>query len=342
MKRGRDQEETPWASFADALAGMLFVFIITTVLFVLRAQEQEQRAQEQEQEAKIQKDAARDELSRLTGAKETAKNLVEQPSSTEFATRGKLTTCLDESNFFQVVPERIDARVSLYLQPHVTTVGWFESGSATLNKPQRPAVDAIRECIGRIASLPEVSASYFLRVYLEGHTDATPVSDDRNTSKRTCEEVYATNWELSAARAAAVLRVVAAPSDDAVTAHLDDGSLELLAVGLADTSPGWKRICEYERWDSDVCKSLKSLIKSGSDLRTDAVVNAALDGEECVLKNALGDGSCAGNGTQSKLCKWANGCKHDLAARRALLRRVDLRIELTAKPSAVLQPSRPQ
>ncbi len=327
MKRGHDHEETPWASFADALAGMLFVFIITTVLFVLRAQEQEKAAQSQQAAAQIQQAAAQTELDRLTGAKKAARDLVEQLSIANQVSDGELTTCLKQTGRFDAVfPERSDARVSLYVPERgggdATPVAWFADCDSTLDAQPRAAAEAIRGCIGVVTASATVK-DYDLRVYLEGHTDATTVGKDCKARG------FASNWELSAARAAAVLRVVADPSvADVVTSRLNDGTLQLLAVGMADTSPGWKRICADEAVASPLCTALGS----SDDPRHDKVVESTLDDERCVTVG-FGDG-CVGSSFQARLCRWANDCNPDKAvndARRKQLRRVDLRIELTVR-----------
>lgn len=68
--------------------------------------------------------------------------------------------------------------------------GFFAPGEATVRDDARPLVDALADSL-RESNMP-------LRV--EGHTDSTPISTAR----------YPSNWELSAARASAVLaRLVA-------------------------------------------------------------------------------------------------------------------------------------
>ncbi len=84
------------------------------------------------------------------------------------------------------------------------------TGEATLHRTDRGVVLRVRQNVlfepGSARILPEsmpllkkvaVVCRYFPRnVYVEGHTDAIPVSS----------EIYPTNWELSAARACAVVR----------------------------------------------------------------------------------------------------------------------------------------
>ncbi|MDR5898707.1 OmpA family protein [Halomonas vilamensis] len=84
----------------------------------------------------------------------------------------------------------------------------FASGAAQLTSQGRGVID----------SLVEVLESFDGQISIEGHTDNIPISTVR----------FPSNWELSAARAIAVLR------------HLQDEGLNasrMRAVGYADTQP---------------------------------------------------------------------------------------------------------
>ncbi|SES00412.1 chemotaxis protein MotB [Vreelandella subterranea] len=84
----------------------------------------------------------------------------------------------------------------------------FDSGRAQLTGQGRELVD----------SLVEVLSAFDGQVSVEGHTDNVPISTSR----------FPSNWELSSARAIAVVR------------HLDSQGLEvdrMRAVGYADTQP---------------------------------------------------------------------------------------------------------
>ncbi|MCW4151276.1 MULTISPECIES: OmpA/MotB family protein [Halomonadaceae] len=84
----------------------------------------------------------------------------------------------------------------------------FDSGRAQLTGQGRDLVE----------SLVEVLSAFDGQVSIEGHTDNVPIATSR----------FPSNWELSAARAIAVVR------------HLDSQGLEvdrMRAVGYADTQP---------------------------------------------------------------------------------------------------------
>ena len=85
----------------------------------------------------------------------------------------------------------------------------FQPGKAVLQKEARPVLD---ELIKSIKTFPEY------KINIQGHTDDSPISSDQ----------FATNWELSATRATAVLRY-----------FLDKGiePTRLTATGFADIFP---------------------------------------------------------------------------------------------------------
>ncbi|MFQ6673302.1 MAG: flagellar motor protein MotB [Fidelibacterota bacterium] len=87
----------------------------------------------------------------------------------------------------------------------------FESGSADL----KPGITPILEKI-----VPPIHDSYF-QVAVEGHTDNVPISEN-------IQDRFPSNWELSAARAASVVR-------ELIDLGVDPKRLE--AVGLAEFVP---------------------------------------------------------------------------------------------------------
>lgn len=321
MRRGaREADETPWASFSDALSGMLFVFVITTFWFALRLAVETNKAQETTE--RLSRDIAT-----LKQAADEAKDLVRH----EDGTLGLLATCINDSGYLRAEPERESARVSLYMKDDGSagSVRWFDPCQAALGDRQTLAAADMRGCVAKV--LDREHDKYDVHMFLEGHTDAVAVNN--------CGTGLVTNWELSGARAAAVTRAVLGVGQadglaDSVAVAVDDHRLQLLAVGLADTRPAWSALCATTRkvsaFDQDVCAALRT-----NDPATIATALADPGLAACTLPP--GGASCAGSSDAAKLCRWANWCPDSdgsLDDRRGLLRRVDLRVELEPRVAA--------
>jgi len=91
----------------------------------------------------------------------------------------------------------------------------FEPASAETKPEFLPILEKI---------VPTISKSYFM-VAVEGHTDSDPIPDR-------VKDIYPSNWELSSARAAAVVRMLI---------HLGVDPLRLEAVGYAANVPRDRR-----------------------------------------------------------------------------------------------------
>jgi chemotaxis protein MotB len=87
---------------------------------------------------------------------------------------------------------------------------FFDSGSAILKEPAAQIMQKIAEIISKKA------ASY--KILVEGHTDDAPISSP----------LFPSNWELSAARASSVVRLMEAQSIP---------RRNLRPIGLSDTEP---------------------------------------------------------------------------------------------------------
>jgi len=91
----------------------------------------------------------------------------------------------------------------------------FEPASAETKPEFLPILEKI---------VPTINKSYFM-VAVEGHTDSDPIPDR-------VKDIYPSNWELSSARAAAVVRMLI---------HLGVDPLRLEAVGYAANVPRDRR-----------------------------------------------------------------------------------------------------
>lgn len=84
----------------------------------------------------------------------------------------------------------------------------FEPGAAEIRQEGQPVIEMVSRLMGR----------YNLDLHIMGHTDNAPISTAR----------YPSNWELSSARASAVLRYLVEKGAD---------PRRLVAVGFADSRP---------------------------------------------------------------------------------------------------------
>jgi chemotaxis protein MotB len=270
---GHDEGDVPWATFADALTGLLFVFMLLTVVFM-------QSAAKTQAEAKDEQAKAAKELERLRGAGERARKLASESMA-----------CITKADGVRIIqgvqhsPEAATLSVLL-------SVGWFDSGKVKLEGQACETTKVVADCIAR--GLKDDRLLYRtdkLRVLIEGHTDSDPMSTP----------AFPSNWELSGARAAAVVRALtderagetcrADPAyRSALNQAIEQGQLELIAVGRADQAPSKAVICE-----------------ESSDPR------------------------CKTPPTGLALVKWANETEKG----KERLRRVDLRFEVQPKAEAL-------
>lgn len=117
-------------------------------------------------------DSLRDEMNDIRSEKMTMRDELE----TKLAeARGDLEVCLEQKDDL--------------LKIKISDAVKFEFGSAKLTTKGRDALDAIWKVLGRYPDR---------RILIEGHTDDIPIDEDYR-------HVFRSNWELSTARASAVL-----------------------------------------------------------------------------------------------------------------------------------------
>lgn len=268
----RRTADPPWAAFADGLAAMLFLFLLTTLWGMARLKMQ------------------------------AAEDVAAVPQTTEMVTRQKvaeLHQCMTQNAMegLEVYADLEDHSLAILVSPL-----WFDSCSTGVSEAGLGAVAAMRACV--YSTLLEqkgersVLSNYDAEIVFEGHTDSQGVG-------RGCP--YPSNWELSGARAAAVLRrfdclegagctekeLEQAGNIGAVVRGLGGDRVRFSAVGMADTRPSWVAICRQ-----------------------------------------LGDELCPTRGEPfpleaENLVRWANEVDgQGSTARRRMLRRVDLRVDL--------------
>jgi hypothetical protein len=315
-------EETPWPSFADALAAMLFIFIVTTFWFSQRMQ--------------IQENAASQEVKRLKGAEVAAGNLLtgvglclDQADSADYKTRS--------------IVEPGTRTLSLYIEwtgvsKAQTLAEWFPGCSAAIKPEADVVIGQARSCLSK--ELPALFDEYTVTLTLEGHTDARAPAG-------ACAGIFPSNWELSGARAGAVLRRMlcqdgvcqdgAAQQEAGQLAawSQDRSRLQMVAAGRADSVPAWRSLCNTqwqgagvdEALDKDVCALLEkqagqvdAQLTSRVAVGLEGLLAAPLDSPSTALIRWANDPRCNWNNPEPL----ASTCQNRLGR----MRRVDMRVEL--------------
>jgi hypothetical protein len=296
---GHHEGDVPWASFADGLTGLLFVFILLTGMFVIDAQNAKQQV-----------------INRLNGAANRAERLA------TISENGSVARCLNEANFPGLILIQgaggTDEAAALSMRlddDRTTSVGWFDKGEAKLKGDACDVTKVVATCLAEAVADAKnekhkiLEKGDTLRVLVEGHTDVTPVLSGP----------YPSNWELSGARAAALVRALTDGTSTCAASHddrrvlleaLDTGDLQLIAVGRADQAPSRAVICKEDRTDK-VCDCKGRPSQQAQCL------------DETLKKTN-------GQTRQQRLISWANGGEDDSKRllRQRLLRRVDLRFEV--------------
>lgn len=304
------EEETPWLSFSDVVTALLFVFIATTFWFMFRLEQARQRT-----------DA---EFERWRGADREAGVLLTA-----------VAQCLEGETSGLVVRPVVDVSsrtLSMYFEASNSTektiAEWFPNCSAQLNADADGVVSRVRSCLAK--DLPPLTKTYGVQLTLEGHTDA------RNPNG-VCAEIFPTNWELSGARAGAVLRRLlcedggcpdTAQQEAQVLSTLseDQQKLQIIAAGRAASRPALHALCETHSsqidaaLDAAVCKQI-----ADNDPKLLATIQGSLGS---MLSNPLPSADAA-------LVAWANDPRcvsqsppENCRERLGRLRRVDLRVDL--------------
>jgi flagellar motor protein MotB len=350
-------DESPWISFSDAMSALLFIFITTTFWFMIQLQEIRAKLSRQADEQEQQ-------LKRLTGADKAADALLQD-----------VKLCLGEAEDGELrikpVVDEASRTLSVYLEPQPGVVGeWFTVCSAAATPDAVRALETMRGCLAR--EVPTLAETYGVKLTLEGHTDA-------RTTGGACAARFPSNWELSGARAGAALRRLlcedgrCSGDEDAQAGVLrglaqDSAKLQVVAAGRADAVPAWAALCD-PAWpgaavdpalDAAVCAALTG---GGAQSRAEA---AAL------IEAARGAGAGAPMTTDEAVIWWANaapclapkagpapkakarakgrasasagdepGSTRGCEERLGRLRRVDLRVDLKPRATALVGAAAP-
>ena len=121
------EEKVPWASYADALAGLLFVFILLALSFAYRLQQAKDKADKEW-------GRLNDKVGQDQRARQIAKDLIDANEASQ-TSDASVARCLSDafgvSADTRVQPKATleEARLSLYLNDkRGASIEWFSSG----------------------------------------------------------------------------------------------------------------------------------------------------------------------------------------------------------------------
>lgn len=186
----------------------------TSVLTNLRDELAAARERAEQQQARLEEQAAL-----LTEKREEVNSLVNRLDEEQRALDELQNELQLVDSERQALVERLENGVTVIQLPERVL---FNSGSAELNDESVATLAAVATAL---ESFPEHTVAVL------GHTDSRTIS-------RELEPIYPTNWELSAARATAAVRVLirnGVPRD------------RLRAIGLAETQPLVEEVNEFTR-----------------------------------------------------------------------------------------------
>lgn len=274
---GHGDEEVPWPSFADALTGLLFVFIVLALSFAYQLSKAKIEADERAQELALQGQQRQ-------RAQEVERDLIAVEGSGGEKAHSVAICLRDLFPEIELSPTIRESRLSIYLVEDgrsAGTVGWFDTGKAALNAKSCAVAQALGPCLEEALAHPRLGSEnddrFLLRVFVEGHTD----------NERVVGGDFATNWELSAARASAVVRAFLVSGAESgrelpcqaketparLKREMARQRLDVVATGMAERRPAWGRVCE-EAPDDSVCRCFAgegaALEQCETELRSDA------------------------------------------------------------------------
>jgi flagellar motor protein MotB len=348
-------------SFSDALAALVFVFMIVTAGFVLQLANAKADAHNSQRRSDAQ-------VKRYTEAQATQEQIIREIAvSSNSCLRRKLRDILDVNDedlrtFVDVDADTVAGRISLFLPGK----GWFPSGSPTPWVPSKKgsadpidsAIKALQLCMGETLAAPSKDAR--IRVTFEGHTDSQPMDTEQ----------FPTNWELSAARGAALLRRFRCLGKlDNTCVPPDLPRIEFVAAGYAESVVAPRVLCEESQGRlvprpavvlSEVQKTCDVAVcawfdQHGHDQHPDvqatqllsSAVTLFLAGQSCDSERISQARLLGYTRAEEALSAWANAVplcsgtdaneKSPCANRWRRLRRVDVRIEVMPSEDNALE-----
>ena len=297
-------DKVPWASFADALTGLLFVFILLTLSFAHKLKKAETAFNRKFDDAEREREKWEE---RLAARERVLAALVGERGGPDDAPT-RFLTCLrtGQGNTALMLLPRADPeahRIALRLPG---SQAWFDEDQAAIRTADTQRVDLVAGCLTAFIEEGHLNQgnghTMQLRVLVEGHTDTL----------RAGGRWAGSNWELSGARAARFVETMLASRTANLPTYLDNGSLELVPAGLEATVPARRELCTEEPED-EVCVCLTL-----SDWQYGECAHSFV---QTLPDNA----TTASQADQVKA--WGNATE----LRRGLNRRVGLRFEVTER-----------
>jgi chemotaxis protein MotB len=187
-----------FASMTDLMLGLLFIFIIMLMAFALNMRDAERKMS----------DAAADSAQAEQKMSQAASELAEAERKLNDVTRDLTESDLARREMLRQLAQLLQGQVPVIVDEENGTLQLgddvlFPKGSAETYPEALPklrllgrALDAVLPCYALAAAGPPdycaaTSKGRLEAVYIEGHTDATPIRTSR----------FQSNWDLSAARA---------------------------------------------------------------------------------------------------------------------------------------------
>ncbi|MCP5352232.1 MAG: OmpA family protein [Chromatiales bacterium] len=214
-------------SVSDIMAGLLFIFIITLVAFVIQFQDAEKKAKEIEQI----RDQEAEQLRETTRQKEALLNRL----TNNQAVRRRLLSDIERELRERGVRVTVDLELGVLRLTEQTVR--FSSGKSVLGDPAKQNLRLIADVLGKLlpcyaaggASRPgcdPLNIGKLEAVFIEGHTDNMPFPDRGYT-----------NWDLSAKRAIVTYEYII--EQEAPLARLENSRGEPLfsVAGYAERRP---------------------------------------------------------------------------------------------------------
>ena len=202
-----DEENPYWMSFSDVMSGLLVIFILASVILILRLMELQAQAQEQVADFE-------EEIALLRKAEEVRRNILSEAAEV-LRSRGIQVEVSENSTVLRIPNHLLG----------------FDTGADEIGQQYRATAYEIGSVLHQLIT-KEDRADYLDTVFVEGHTDNRPFTGRLCGTKG--------NWCLSTFRAISLWQFweSALPADDKLGyLRNGDGNTLFSVSGYAETRP---------------------------------------------------------------------------------------------------------